>query len=386
MPQFKAASRRTPIYRDSGYPFESVDEAAEAIRAEAEYPQSASELIYTRYGNPTVTEAEHEVARVEGSAWAMLASSGMSAIDIALSIFHERENTGTWLFLNEMYGGTRDYVTKVLERRRGIHVERFGAQDERYSLSELAATLDRVKPSLLYFEVLSNPLLIVADAIEMIKAAKERSIRVVIDNTFATPLLFKPLEHGADLVVHSATKYFGGHGDITAGAICGSDAALRGEAMLYRRLIGHIFSPDDAYRLTTQIKSLPLRYARQCESALQLARRLEDHDQIASVRYPGLESHATHAEARRVFGERGFGAVVTFEMKGGRAAADKFVAQVKDRIPYVMTLGDSESIMTHVPSTFGIDKYPYPGMMRLSVGFEPYEELEEAVLKGLAAI
>ena len=386
MPQFKAASRRTPIYRDSGYPFETVDEAAEAMRADAAYSQSNQEFIYTRFGNPTVSEAEYEMARVEGSTWAMLASSCMSAIDIALSTFQERDNTGTWLFFNEIYGGTNTYITQVLERRRGIHVERIGARDERYEMAALVEMLDRVKPRLLYFEVLCNPLLIVADAIEIIKAAKDRGIRVVIDNTFATPLLFKPLEHGADFVVHSATKYFGGHGDITAGVLCGNDSVLHGEAMFYRRLVGHIFSADDAYRLTTQIKTLPLRYARACESALKLARRLEDHDRIISVRYPGLETHASHDEAVKVFGGRGFGAVITFEIKGGREAVDKFVAQVKDRIPYVMTLGDSESIMMHVPSTFGAEKYPYPGMMRLSVGFEPYEELEEAILKGLAAI
>ncbi len=386
MPHIKAASRRTPIYRDSGYPFASVDEAAAAIRAEAEYPQSNAEFIYTRYGNPTVMEAEQAVARLEGSPWTMAASSGMAAIDIALSIFEEREKTGTWLFFSELYGGTNQYIAQVLERRRGVATARFGIQNERYEISDLIATLDRVRPSLLYFEAISNPLLIVADGIEIIKAARERGTRVLVDNTFGTPQLWKPLAAGADLVIHSATKYFGGHGDLTAGVICGADPALHADAMLYRRLIGPILSPDDAYRLTTQLKTLPLRFGRACESALKIARLLEDDDRVASVRYPGLESHPTHREAAKLFEDRGFGAMITFDLKGGRAAVDAFVARVADRIPYVMTLGDSESIITHVPSTFGADRFPYPGMLRLSVGFEPYDELEAAVRSGLAAI
>jgi cystathionine beta-lyase/cystathionine gamma-synthase len=385
MKAFKAQTRRTPIYRDSGFPFEDVESAGEAIKAEAAYPQSNTEFIYTRYGNPTVSETEQAIAKVEGSQWAMAATSGMSAIEIALSIFQEHGKTGTWLFLTELYGGTNGYIAQVLEKRRGIAVERFAPQDEKYAIEEFAALLDRVRPQLLYFEVISNPLLIVADAIGMIQAAKERGVKVIIDNTFATPILFKPLEHGADLVIHSATKYFGGHGDITAGAICGNDVDLHSEAMTYRRLIGHTMSPDDAYRLTTQIKTLELRFKQQCESALKLARVLEDHPKISSVRYPGLDIHRTYAEAVKQFEGRGFGAVVTFDMKGGREAVDAFVAAVGDRIPYVMTLGDSESIVTHVPSTFGAERFPYPGMMRLSVGFEPYEELESAMLGGLAA-
>jgi cystathionine beta-lyase/cystathionine gamma-synthase len=386
VPPRQARSRRAPIYRDSSYRFETIQEAVEAFRAEAADPQSAEQFIYTRWGNPTVMEAEADIARLEGSAWAMLASSGMSAIDIALSIFEEGASTGTWLVFSELYGGTNTYLDQVMGRRRGVSVERFEPVGERFDIAALEAALDRVRPSLLFFEALTNPLLIVVDGAAVIKAARDRGIRVIVDNTFCTPLLWKPLAHGADLVVHSATKYFGGHGNITAGIVAGDDAKLRADAMTYRKLVGHILSPDDAYRLTTHIKTLPLRYARQCESALKLARLLEDHPQVAGVRYPGLETHLTHVEAARLFEDRGFGAMITFELKGGRAACDAFVEAVGEHIAYIPTLGDAESILLHVESNFGAEKYPYPGMLRLSVGFEPYEDLEAHVRAALNAI
>lgn len=386
MPTRHPNTRRTPVYRDSGYVFETIDEAVEAFRDEAANPQSAEQFIYNRWANPTVLDTEAQIARLEGSEWAMLASSGMSAIEIALSIFEEGAATGTWMFFSEIYGGTNSFLDQVMVKRRGISIERFRPAGERFDLAELEAALDRVKPKLLFFEALTNPLLIVVDAGAVIKAAKDRGIRVIVDNTFCTPLLWKPLKLGADLVVHSATKYFGGHGNITAGTIAGNDPQLGLDARTYRKLIGQILSPDDAYRLGTQLMTLPLRYAQQCNSALKLARLLEDHPKVASVRYPGLDTHLTHAEAVRLFEGRGFGAMLNFELAGGRAAADAFVAAARGHIDYIPTLGDQQSIMMHVPSNFGAEKYPYPGMMRVSIGFEPYEELEAAVLAALSAI
>jgi len=392
MPTRTPRTRRAPIYRDSGFVFETIDEAVETYRDEAANPQSAEQFIYTRWANPTVLETEAELARVEGSKWAMLASSGMSAIEIALSIFEEGPNTGPWLFFSEIYGGTNTFLDQIMVKRRGVHIERFkpgpsGAGDgERFDLAALEKALDTIKPKLLYFEALTNPLLIVVDGGAVIKAAKDRGIRVIVDNTFCTPLLWKPLKLGADLVVHSATKYFGGHGNITAGVVAGDDDQLGLDARTYRKLIGQILSPDDSYRLGTQLQTLELRFGQACSSALKLARLLEDHPKVTSVRYPGLDTHQTHAEAVKLFEGRGFGAMLNFELAGGRAAADAFVAAARGHIDYIPTLGDGRSILMHVPSNFGAEKYPYPGMMRLSVGFEPYEELESATLAALNAI
>jgi cystathionine beta-lyase/cystathionine gamma-synthase len=386
MPQIKASSRRTPIYRDTGFLVGSIEEAGEAYKAEAVYPQSYDTFLYTRMGNPTVIEAEQAVAAAEGSVWAALTASGMAAIDVALSIQQKAGDDRPWLFFDEIYGGTITFAEQVLKGRRGVKVEWLRPHDERFDMAEFETMLESLKPQVVYFEAISNPLLICVNGPEVIRIAKKHGCTVIMDNTFCTPLLWKPLEHGADLVVHSATKYFSGHGDLTAGVVCGNDHALHGAVMQYRKVIGNILSPDDAYRLTTTLKTFPLRYARQCDNALKLARLLDDSDKVERVRYPGLEGHLTAAEAAATFGGNGFGAMVTFDLKGGRKAADKFVNETAGHIGYVMTLGDSESIMLHVATVFGEARYPFPGMFRFSAGFEPFEELEGAVRKALAVV
>ena len=382
------STRRTPIYRDSAFIFENIEQCEQTFQAELTDPQSADHLIYTRYGNPNVMEAEEELARLEGSQWAALTSSGMSAIDVALSVFEHGKETGTWLFFDEIYGGTKNYISQVLEQRRGLHVEYFGlkAGEERYDLDGLARTLDELHPTLLYFEPVSNPLLIVADGNAIIRLAQERDISVVVDNTFATPLLWQPLASGAELVVHSATKYFSGHGNITAGVVCGNDQELRKAAMAYRKCVGPIISPDDAYRLRTQLETFDLRVSRQNENAFRLAQLLAQHDKIENVRYPGLKSHPTHQEAFNLFGQNGFGAMVTFELKGGRNAAETFITNIAHHVKFATTLGDPQSILIHVPTVFTANRFPYQGMIRFSVGFEACETLESTVLEALEGV
>ena len=381
-------SRRSPIYRDSAFVFENIEQSQQAFDAEHRYPQSGEQLFYTRYGNPNVIETEQEIAKLEGSAWALLTASGMAAIDVALSLFHARENTGTWLFFDEIYGGTKDYLNEILQMRRGIQCEYFKTSPgkEKYDLSDLKHALDKIQPTLLYFEPVSNPLLIVANGNEIIRLAKERGIKVVIDNTFATPALWRPLEQGADVVIHSATKYLAGHGNITAGVVCGNSDDLHKAALTYRKFVGHILSPDDAYRLGTQLKTFELRVTRQCENALKLANLLEAHGQVQNVRYPGLAAHATHQEALNIFGKRGFGAMVTFELKGGREAVETFIANAAPHVKYITTLGDPQSLLIHVPTVFSAERFPFPGMIRFSVGFEAYHLLEEAVTRALKSL
>jgi len=388
MNQIKALSQRTPIYRDAGFCFESIEQAAKTFQEDSVYPQSSSNFIYTRYGNPNVVETEREIAGLESSDWAVLSSSGISAVDIALSIFQEGDKTGTWLFFSELYGGTNDYIDKVLMQRRGISVKRFhlDREAERFDTGKLEGLLDELKPKLLYFEPITNPLLIIVDGKDVIRAAKDRGIRVIVDNTFATSCLWHPLDSGADIVIHSATKYLSGHGNITAGVLCGNDLEIRKQALLYRKFVGSILSPDDAYRLGTQIKTFRLRFQRQCENAHNLARELGSHDAVSAVRYPSLESHATHDEAERTFSGRDFGAMINLELSGGREACDKLVKQLADNISYIPTLGNAESILMHVPTVFGQEKYPFPGMLRLSVGFEPHQELRSCIIGALDSI
>lgn len=378
-------SKRLPIYRNAGFLFDTVEEAAEVFAKEEAYPQSSDRFSYTRYGSPNVAETESSLAEIEGSSWGVLCASGMAAIDTALSAFQYGADTGTWLFFSELYGGTNDYIDAVLARKRGIEIARFSptADQERYDILELEELLDRLNPTLLYFEPITNPLLIVSHGNRIIQLAKARKMTVVVDNTFATPLLWRPLDHGADVVVHSATKYLGGHGNLTAGVVCGNSSDIRKAAMLYRKYVGNILSPDDAYRLGTQAQTFALRFRRQCENAARLARTMATHPAVERVRYPGLESHATNPEAVHTFGERGFGAMLNVDFAGGRTAADTFVEAASETISYVPTLGDPTTIMLHVSTVWGKKRFPYPGMIRLSVGFEPYDQLESGVLRAL---
>jgi cystathionine beta-lyase/cystathionine gamma-synthase len=384
-------SKRTPVYRDAGFPFGSIEEAARTVEQELEDPQSSGGFIYTRYGNPTVIETEEAIAKLEGSEWALLTASGMAAIDVALSVSQDPEDTRPWLFFEELYGGTVGYIKEVLEKQRGINIEWFKtvAGEECFDLKKLEDRLKdetKPKPKLIFFEPISNPLLIVSDGEEIIRMAREREIKTVVDNTFATPHLWHPLESGADLVVHSATKYLSGHGNITAGVIIGKSAELKKRVRLYRKFVGNILNADEAYRLGTQLKTFNLRFARQCKNAERLAEVLEKHKAVKSVRYPKLKSHKTHDEALSLFKEKGYGAMISFELEGGQAACERFVEKVSEHISYVITLGDAESILLHVPTVFGEKYEQYEGLIRLSVGFGPYEELKRVVLDALDAL
>ncbi|MFZ0471402.1 MAG: aminotransferase class V-fold PLP-dependent enzyme, partial [Bacteroidales bacterium] len=219
-------SARTPVYRDAGFELPTAGTTSDAFAAETDHPREPDLYIYSRYRNPTVVSAEEALMATEGSGWALLAESGMAAIDIALSVFQEAGRTGRWLFFSEIYGGTLSYIASVLERRRGLDVSFFKPEGASYDYDLLEKMISETKPDILYFETISNPLLIVAEGRRIIQLAKKYGARVIIDNTFATPLLWKPLDDGADLVIHSATKYLSGHGNLTAGVICGNDNEL----------------------------------------------------------------------------------------------------------------------------------------------------------------
>ncbi|NJO90360.1 MAG: aminotransferase class V-fold PLP-dependent enzyme [Chloroflexia bacterium] len=287
-------SNKTPIYRDSGFYLATTENTLKTFKSEVEHPHEPENYIYSRYRNPTVVAAEKHIAKVENAEWALLAQSGMAAIDIALSIFQEANDNLPWLFFTEIYGGTNSFIDLVLKRRRGINIHRFSPDGDSYNIDAYVSALDKYKPKLVYFEAISNPMLIVADVKAIIGEAKKRGIITIIDNTFATPYLWKPLEDDADIVVHSATKYLSGHGNISAGVLCGNKKEYMQAAIEYRKWVGHMISPDDAYRLNTQLHTFELRVKQQMESAFKLAKFLEAHEKIEKVIYPGLSSHPTH--------------------------------------------------------------------------------------------
>jgi cystathionine beta-lyase/cystathionine gamma-synthase len=198
------------------------------------------------------------------------------------------------------------------------------------------------------------------------------------------------LNDGADIVIHSATKYFSGHGNLTAGVICGNDVQIMQSAVEYRKFVGHALSPDDAYSLQTQVQTFELRFSRQCSNAFKLAEYLDRMSLIKKVWYPGLKNHPTNFIADKLFNKKGFGAMITFDLDGRdlaekRIRRDKFIELVSEKIKLIPTLGDPHTILMPVEAVWGA-KYPEPGMIRLSVGFEEYSELEGTISRALEMI
>jgi cystathionine beta-lyase/cystathionine gamma-synthase len=383
-------SSRIPVYRDAGFELYNSDSTSEAFRKETENEREPDNYIYSRYRNPTVVSAEKEIMRIEDCEWALLTQSGMSAIDTALSIFQRGKESRPWLFFNEIYGGTISFVESILKRRRGLDIHYFSPENENYNLTEFEKLISGLKPEIIYIESISNPMLIVADVKEITRIAKKYGSMVLLDNTFATPYLYKPLTDGVDIVIHSVTKYFSGHGNLTAGVLCGNNSEIMKSAIEYRKFVGHMLSPDDAYRLQTQIQSFELRFQRQCDNANKLAQYLSDIPVINKVWFPGLQTHSTNKIAENIFKNKGYGAMITFDFYGKSQAEkryrrDKFIQLVSSRIKLIPTLGDPETILMPVEAVWGA-KYPEPGMIRLSVGFEAYNDLKATIDNALKEI
>ncbi len=380
-------STRTPIYRDAGFLLGDISTMKKAFADEVGHPINPDLYIYSRYRNPTVVAAEEFYCEIEGCKWSLLSQSGMAAIDIALSVFQKRNQPNRWAFFTEIYGGTNSFIDKVLVNRRGIEAIRFAPDGNSYSLEAFEVFMEKNKPQVVFFEVISNPMLLVADAIEIIKISKKHGAAVVVDNTVATPYLFKPLDFGADLVIHSATKYLAGHGNLSAGIVSGNDMKLAAEAIEYRKWAGHMISPDEAYRLHDMLKSFSIRIKQHFDNAFAIARFLEKHPAVESVCYPGVISHPTHSISTKLFGQKGFGAIVTFNIKGKsfedkQQKCNKFIQAVSSNIPLVPTLGDADTILMPVEPVWG-DRYPFPGMIRLSIGIENADKIVEILNSGL---
>ena len=383
-------SARMPIYRDSGFELYNAQTTADAYRGESDPQRIPDYYLYSRYRNPTVEAAELGIQKLEGTKWALLVQSGMAAIDVAVSLFQEAGDNRPWLFFSEIYGGTISFANEILKKRRGIDIREFNPVNGRYDLDKFESVVKDLKPKLIYVEIISNPLLVVPDAKGIFRIAKKYGAKIIVDNTFATPYLFKPADHGADIVIHSVTKYLSGHGNLTAGVVCGNDLKLMKSAIRYRRYTGHMLSADDAYRLSTQILTFSLRFKQQCRNAEAVAGLLNRSDMIGRVWYPGLKDHPAHDEAKSVFGNKGFGGMITFDFTGKSVAEkrkrrDKFIKSVSGKIKLIPTLGDPRTILMPVESVWG-EKYPEPGMLRMSLGFEETEEITETITRALKTI
>jgi len=380
----KTNNSKFPLYREAGFQFNNLKDIEDVFLSEKENPHEPEKYIYSRYRNPTVVACEKQLAEIEDSEWAILSASGMAAIDMAISIIPEAKKM---LFFSEIYGGTLSYINFILKDLRDVDFELFYPENNQFNLFHLEELLSTNKYGLLYFEAVSNPFLIVSDGNAIIKMAKKYGVKIVVDNTFATPYLWKPLDFGADLVLHSVTKYLSGHGSITAGVVCGNDKKLLHQAIEYRKWTGAILSPDDASRTSEQLETFSIRMQKQCDNALELAHYLENHSQISKVLYPGLEKDNSHVLAKQMFENKGYGAMISFEITGKNDDDKKqkvieYLQKSKDDIPIIPTLGETRTMQMPIYAVWK-DRSPSPSYIRLSVGIENIEQLKKKFDKAL---
>lgn len=357
------------IDRTIGFRLGGVEETEAAFTT----PLGEGLYSYARRENPTVSDCERALAEVEGSEWCLLTPCGMAAINLALSIFNDRNDHRPWIFPADVYSGTAEYATGVLQNQRGINVRFADPPGRKSTTANLIGAIEDEPPALVFVEPISNPLLDIIDVPAVAETAHRHGAIVVVDNTIATPYLFHPLDAGADLAVHSVTKYLAGHNNILAGAVCVSDPELRARLLAHRNAIGSVLSPDDAGRLKTQLLTFSLRLARQNETAMKIAEFLDKHPGVAKVRYPGLPSHHDYSLAQEMFEHRGFGAMITFDLARGEDGCIRFVDDLLPNIPHIGSMGDVTTSFLHIQACFG--KAYEATTIRLSVGIEPSEQI-----------
>ena len=357
----------TPIYQTSTFAFKNTAEVIEYQKGDS------SKYLYTRYGNPTVTVVEKKMAALEGGEAALVVSSGMAAVStLALTL----ASSGDEIISTEpVYGGTfhlfKDALAKLGIKVHFVDPEKI----------DKAKGLLSEKVKLFFCETPTNPNLKVADIGRIVEIARERQVPVAVDNTFATPYNQNPLSLGADFVIHSGTKYLGGHSDLVAGVIVGPKKVID-KARETMKVMGGCIDPFGAFLLLRGLKTLAVRVDRQNKNAMKVAEFLSAHEKVSRVFYPGLASSAQHDLAKSQM--RGFGGMVCFEVKGGLESATKVIDNLKLFIN-ATSLGGVESLasLPVLTSHFGFEEKELkradvtPGMVRLSCGIEDQEDLLE---------
>lgn len=332
----------TPIVQTSTYTFSDTAEILDFMRRKAEGETEVRDE-YGRYSNPTIRAAEKKIAALEGGEQALLFASGMGAITTTMAALL---SSGDHVVLaSDCYHRTREFALTFLSR--------WGIDTTLVSIDDPSSFESAIRAStrFMFAETPTNPYLRVLDLPRFVGIAQEHGITTMVDSTFATPINMLPLSYGVDLVVHSASKYLGGHNDLLAGAVIGAQDLLAGIEHA-RGVMGGVGSPNDAYLLLRGLKTLDLRVACQNENGLHVARFLEAHPSVQRVFYPGLPSHPDHKVAgQQMFG---FGGVVSFEIDGDFEKTGRFIDLL--RLPYVgPTLGGVESIVEQPAALFSLD-------------------------------
>jgi cystathionine gamma-synthase len=354
-------AKSLPIYETSVFVYDSLEQVDDYLAG------NPDNYMYTRLGNPNASALEALVCELEGGEAALFSASGMAAISAALL---GRLSAGDHLIASrELYGTTQSLIEKEMSR--------FGIQATLVDINDLAAVEAAITPNtrLIYTETASNPLVRISDIPALAQLAKSHDLKLVVDNTFLSPALYQPLADGADLVLHSTTKYLNGHSDATGGVIVG-DAEWVAQAKRFQINNGGSASPFEAWLTFRGAKTLALRMRAHSDNAQQLAEALEGHPKVAKVYYPGLPSHPDHERAKRLF-RKGYSGMLSFTLQGGLAEVDSLI-QGLQRTAFAASLAGVASSITHPGKTShralsaetlsSLDIHD--GTIRVSVGIE----------------
>lgn len=362
------------LYLTSSFVFDSAAQAAARFSGEEEGN------VYARFSNPTVTMMQERLAALEGGEKCVATSSGMSAIlALAMSTLRAGDHV---IASNGLFGATQQLFTAILSK--------FGIETSFVAATDLDAYKAAIRPQtkLFFVETPSNPLTEVVDIARVADIAHSAGALLAVDNCFCTPALQRPLDHGADLVIHSATKYLDGQGRVLGGAVVGGKVVME-EVFKFLRTAGPCISPFNAWVILKGLETLRIRMEAQSAGALALAHWLEQQPGVARVHYPGLSSHPQHALAMRQ--QRLGGAIVSFEVDGGREHAWRVVDATR-MISITANLGDTRTTITHPATTThgrisaemrelaGIGE----GLLRIAVGLESIEDIQSDLARGLS--
>ncbi len=361
----------TPIYPAVTYTYPDMRDLSDVLGGER------SGYVYARYGSPTVTALEKAMAALEGAEDAVAFASGMAAVHMALVQAGVTPNTPV-VAARDLYGAAYTLLAQFFAASDRAPLRYVDMTD----LHLACAAIEETRPRVVLLELMSNPLLKIADLPAIAEAAHRVGATVIVDSTFTTPFLIQPLRYGADLVVHSATKYLGGHGDVLAGVIA-ADADRTKAMRELTKAYGSNLGPFEAWTVLRGIKTLPLRMREHCANALKVAHWLSDHPRVARVWYPGLPDHPQHELARRLFREGCFGGVIAFELRGaGEPEVFRFMEALK-LCRTATSLGDVYSLVVH-PATSSHrslsreERYRLgitDGVVRMSVGIEDANDI-----------
>lgn len=337
---------------------------------------------YTRSHNPTRTRLEENLASLENANHCLVTASGLSASTLIMHMLPKGSNI---ICGDDVYGGTYRLFSKVFPE---IHNYTFV---DTTNLKKLEEEITRLKPALVWLETPTNPLLKISDVRAISALAKKSKALTVVDNTFMSPFFQNPLDLGADIVIHSMTKFINGHSDVIGGALMMNSQEIRDKLFFYQNAIGPAQSPFDSWLVLRGIKTLAIRMKAHQENAMKVAKYLEKHPKVERVVYPGLESHPQHKLAKEQM--KGFGGMITFFLKGEIAESRRFLENVKlfalaESLGGVESLVDHPAIMTHasIPKATREGLGIFDNLIRLSVGIEDCEDLIADLEKGFSKV